>query len=177
MEVAWAVLYDDSNFYFAAAVRDDDVATSVTWFKTDVILLFFDWEAVGTRSGFIQFNQTGEIHPSPSPPGLVDSTLVVTVEEAWGEGGKIYELSIPFETALENVKMTPAEGETIKMIPGCSDGSAAGQEAAFISWLGANVDDSASWGDIGVITLDGPLPSAVHPAGKLATTWGYLRSL
>ena len=176
MEVAWALLYDDSNLYFAAAVRDDDVATSETWWKTDVILLFFDWEANGTRSGFIQFNQTETINPGTTPSGLAEaSTLVVTVEEAWGEGGKIYELSMPIETALEGLAVTIAEGESIKMIPGISDGSADGQEAAFMSWLGANVDNCATWGDIGVITFAG-LIAVARPDGKLSTTWGYLRA-
>ena len=173
MEAAWAVLYDDSNFYFAAAVKDDDVATSATWFKTDVILLFFDWESNGTRSALLQFNHTGAFN---GPADLTEaSSLIVTVEETWGDGGKIYELSIPFEKALANVNMTPAEGGTFKMIPGFADGSAAGQEAVFMSWLGANVDNCATWGETGVITFAGLMAVAPH-AAKLATTWGYLRS-
>jgi hypothetical protein len=178
LSVTWSTMYDDKNFYFAAAVKDDmhtPAANAAQPWLGDCIFLYIDWDnakaIVSSKPNFARINDKPVIGDfSGNNPNIVESEIAVVPNAALGEGGMIYEVAMPFN-ALTKVEI--AEGSEIGFTPGYEEGTdnmEGKKDKVFMDWGGVNPDTAAN---LGKLIFGGPL--AVSYADKLATTWGKVR--
>jgi len=178
LSVTWATMYDEKNFYFAAAVRDDIFSASANpaqpWLG-DTIFLYIDWDNVKvgappSKPNFALINKKAAVSNFGNNPQIFQSEIAIVPRPELGKGGMIYEVAMPFELLT---KRKSKEGVEIGFTPGYEEGTDNPEKKAgmvFMDWGGVNPDEA---GNLGKLKFGGPL--AVDPAGKLATTWGALK--
>lgn len=180
LTMTWSTMYDDKNFYFAAAVRDDlftPAAIPADAWKGDTIFLYIDWEKLGAgtpacKPNFARINNKAHItdYSAVKNENLPNSDIAIVPTPELGKGGMIYEVAMPFEwLTKENIE----EGSEVGFTPGYEEGVDNLENKAdivFMCWNALNPDDSAN---LGTLMFEGSL--AVNAAGKLAVTWGQLK--
>ena len=179
LTMTWSTMYDDENFYFAAAVRDDAFTPAGNpdepWVG-DTIFLYIDWEnnKVGQPSSKPNFALINKARVTDSSAqknaDLPKSEIAIVPTAELGKGGMIYEVAMPFEW-LTNEKIS--QGSEVGFTPGYEEGTEDLEKKGgmvFICWNGLNPDDSAN---LGTLKFEGSL--AVNSNGKLTTRWGQLK--
>ncbi len=180
LTMTWSTMYDEKNFYFAAAVRDDEftpAANAAESWKGDTIFLYIDWEKIGAgqpacKPNFARIKNKAHVtdFSAVKNANLPNSDIAIVPNAELGEGGMVYEVAMPFEW-LTKVKIE--QGDEVGFTPGYEEGTDNLEKKAglvFMDWHGLNPDDSAN---LGVLKFEGPL--AVNSTGKLAITWGQLK--
>ena len=180
LTMTWSTMYDKKNFYFAAAVRDDEftpAANPAESWKGDTIFLYIDWENVGAgqpacKPNFALINNKARVtdYSGVKNANLPNSDIAIVPNPELGEGGMIYEVAMPFEWLT---KMKIEQGDEVGFTPGYEEGTDNPEKKAglvFMDWHGLDPDNSAN---LGVLKFEGPL--AVNPVGKLAVSWGQLK--
>lgn len=175
LSVLWSTMYDQKNFYFAAAVRDDIFAPSAnvgeSWLG-DTIFLYIDWAnqkiEVSSKPNFALINDKAVVSDSSGRnPQLPQSEIAIVPCEDLGEGGMIYEVAMPFEFLT---KVEIAEGVEIGFTPGYEEGTDNPEKKASMVFMDWNAVDPDQAQNLGKLTFGGPL--AVDRIGKLPATWG-----
>lgn len=173
-------MYDDKNFYFAAAVRDDIFSPANNpgepWVG-DTIFLYIDWENIGagvpvSKPNFARINNKALVtdFSAQKNPDLPNSDIVILPTPELGKGGMIYEVTMPFAWLTKEKIKT---GSKVGFTPGYAEGTANPEKKAelvFMDWFGLNPDESAN---LGTLKFEGPLE--VTSTGKLTTRWGLLK--
>lgn len=180
LTMTWATMYDEKNFYFAAAVRDDaftPAANPAEPWRGDTIFLYIDWEKVGAgqpacKPNFALINNKARVtdFSAQKNANLPNSDIAIVPTPELGKGGMIYEVAMPFAW-LTKVKVE--QGTEVGFTPGYEEGTDDLEkkgDLVFMDWHGLNPDDSAN---LGTLKFEGPL--AVNSTGKLAVTWGQLK--
>ncbi len=182
LTMTWSTMYDDKNFYFAAAVRDDlftPAAIPADSWKGDTIFLYIDWAKVGagqpaSKPNFARINNKAHLtdYSGVKNANLPNSDIAIVPTPELGKGGMIYEVAMPFEwLTKEHIE----EGSVVGFTPGYEEGTDNLEEKAdlvFMCWNALNPDDSAN---LGTLKFEGSL--AVDATGKLAVTWGRLKGI
>lgn len=180
LSVVWSTLYDDTNFYFAAAVRDDLFAPSGDPGKPwtgDTIFLYIDWDNAGavvsSKPSFAKIKGKAQVadFTDGKNPDVTKSDIAIVPNADLGKGGMIYEVAMTFKS-LTNVKIKP--GLEIGFTPGYEEGTDNPEKRAglvFMDWNGVNPDQA---NQLGKLTFSAEA-AAVNPTGKLTTTWGQLK--
>jgi len=141
----WSVMWDDTNFYFAAALWDD-VYTPVTavnanW-KADCLFLFIDADADETSDNKPCFFLLDGVPTMRNHGGIDDVNNVIDIaivrDSRMGDGGMFFEVAIPL-AAMTN--MMPEAGKVFRMSPGKEEGITAPDSGKFLTWGGVNVDE------------------------------------
>lgn len=180
LTMTWSTMYDEKNFYFAAAVRDDLFAPAANpgepWVG-DTIFLYVDWEKLQAgvpvfKPNFARINNKAQITDFSAiiNANLPKSDIAITPTPELGKGGMIYEVAMPFNWIT---KEKIENGSEIGFTPGYEEGTANPEkrpDLVFMCWHGLNPDDSAN---LGTIKFSGPL--AVNSDGKLTITWAHLK--
>ena len=180
LTMTWSTMYDDKNFYFAAAVRDDlfaPAANAAQPWAGDTIFLYVDWEKLRAgvpvfKPNFARINNKALVSDFSAVKNhdLPNSDIAITPTQELGKGGMIYEVAMPFAWITdEKIK----NGSEIGFTPGYDEGTDKPEkkpEMVFMCWNGLNPDDSAN---LGTLKFSGPL--AVNSKGKLTITWGKLK--
>ncbi len=148
----WSVMWDDTTFYFAAAIQDDVLAEAADpqqpW-TGDCTFLYVDADVDGTidnKACFFLF------HGQPTFLGMTANlveaanagsvSLAIVMEPRLGKAGRIVEAAIPLDCLP--VKK-PLNGTIFRMVPGCEEGTqSAEQPPKFLDWGGLNPDDAAN---------------------------------
>ncbi len=179
LSVTWSTMYDDKNFYFSAAVRDDTFAPSDNpaepW-RGDMIFLYIDWAGnkaeVSSKPGFamVKGKPTISDFSGGKNPRLPESRIAIVANSKLGKGGMIYEVEMPFEfLTKENIY----EGKVIGFTPGYEEGTDNPEGRAglvFMDWKGLNHDEARN---LGKLRFGGKL--LVNSAGKIADSWGRIK--
>lgn len=181
LSVTWATMYDDKNFYFAAAVRDDMFAPSDNpaepW-RGDMIFLYIDWAGnkaeVSSKPGFAMSKgkPTVSDFSGGKNPRLSESKISIVANSKLGKGGMVYEVEMPFNF-LTNEKID--EGKAIGFTPGYEEGTDNPEGRAglvFMDWGGVDPDQARN---LGKLKFGGKL--LVNSADKLADAWGRIKSI
>ena len=179
LSVTWSTMWDEDNFYFAAAVRDDKFAPGAAgapW-EGDCIFLYIDGKdadvEVDNKINFALIGGKARVSDwSNKNPGVVDSQLAIVPNAQLGPAGYIYEAAIPLKFMTN---MEPKEGNSCGFTPGYEEGTNNPENAAemvFMDWDGVDPDQAVS---LGKLTFGGPLAIDAHT--KLTTTWGYLKRI
>ncbi|MCL5281625.1 MAG: hypothetical protein M1376_17135 [Planctomycetes bacterium] len=148
----WSVMWDDTTFYFAAAIRDDVLAEaadpSQPW-TGDCTFLYLDADGDGTienKACFFLFQ--GQPTFLGMTANLVEAanagsvSLAIVMEPRLGKAGRIVEVAIPLD-CLPLQK--PIQGAIFRMVPGFEEGTqSAEQPPKFLDWGGTNPDDAAN---------------------------------
>lgn len=180
LSVVWSTMYDDKNFYFAAAVRDDLFAPSDNpaepW-RGDMIFLYIDWAGtkieVSSKPGFAKVKgkaMVSDFSTGGKNPRLSESKIAIVANTKLGKGGMIYEVEMPFDFLT---KETIVEGKVIGFTPGYEEGTDNPEGRAglvFMDWGGLNPDEAKN---LGKLKFGGKL--LVSSAGKLADSWGRIK--
>lgn len=180
LSVIWSTMYDDKNFYFAAAVRDDIFAPSDNpaepW-RGDMIFLYIDWAGtkaeVSSKPGFTKIKgkaMVSDFSTGGKNPRLPESKIAIVANTKLGKGGMIYEVEMPFDFLT---KETIIEGKVIGFTPGYEEGTDNPEGKAglvFMDWGGLNPDEARN---LGKLKFGGKL--LVSSAGKLADSWGRIK--
>ena len=124
LSVVWSTMYDNENFYFAAAVRDDIFAPSANpaqpW-TGDTIFLYIDWDGAGvevsSKPNFALIKDKALVSDfsDGKNPNLDKSEIAIVPHKDLGKGGLIYEVAMSIKH-LTDVKLTP--GLEIGFTPG-----------------------------------------------------------
>ena len=180
LSVVWSTLHDDTNFYFAAAVRDDLFAPSGDAGKPwtgDTIFLYIDWDNAGavvsSKPSFAKIKGKAQVadFSGGKNPDVTKSDIAIVPNADLGKGGMIYEVAMTF-TSLTNKKIS--SGVEIGFTPGYEEGTDNPEKRAglvFMDWNGVNPDQANQLGKL----MFSAEAAAVDPAGKLTTTWGQLK--
>jgi len=179
ISMTWSVAYDNDNFYFATAVRDDifspGAKVSEAW-QGDCIFLYIDWEnkKKGTpdcKPNLSFINKEAKVTNFGKNPEVSKSKIAIEPNADLGKGGMIYEVAIPFKY-ITAVKVT--KGLEVGMTPGYEEGFNHDKEkGVFLDWGGINPDDSSK---LGQMKFGGPIvPSSVESKNKLTTFWGVFK--
>ena len=176
ISVTWSTAWDEDNFYFAAAVRDDKFTpgpdTANAW-KGDCIFLYIDWENLKVASpvgkpNFSLIKNKARVTNFGGNPDIHLSPIAIKRTPALGKGGMIYEVAMSFK---HSTKRKIKEGDHVGFTPGYEEGfNDPAETGVFLCWNGANPDNSAL---LGKLTFGGPL--AVDSSNKLTTKWGYIK--
>lgn len=179
LSVTWSSMYDDKNFYFAAAVRDDIFAPSDNpaepW-RGDMMFLYIDWLAnkteVSSKPGFAKLKGKATVldFSGGKNPRLPESRIAIVANTKLGKGGMIYEVEMPFDFLT---KETIVEGKVIGFTPGYEEGTDNPEGKAglvFMDWGGLNPDEARN---LGKLTFGGKL--IVNSTRKLADSWGNIK--
>lgn len=181
LTMTWSTMYDEQNFYFAAAVRDDLFAPAANpgqpWVG-DTIFLYVDWKKLRAgvpvfKPNFARINNKALVSDFSAikHANLPNSDIAITPTPELGKGGMIYEVAMPFDWITdENIE----NGSEIGFTPGYEEGTDNPEkrpELVFMCWNGLNPDDSAN---LGTLKFGGPL--AVNSIGKLTITWAHLKN-
>ena len=148
----WSVMWDDTSFYFAAAIRDDVLVEATDaqqpW-TGDCTFLYIDTDGDGTienKGAF--FLLKGQPTFLGMTAGLLDAAsagsirLAIVMEPRLGKAGRILEAAIPLD-CLPTKK--PVLGTIFRMVPGYEEGTqGAEQPPKFLDWGGVNPDDAAN---------------------------------
>lgn len=181
LTMTWSTMYDEKNFYFAAAVKDDIFAPAANpanpW-EGDTIFLYVDWEKLQAgvpvfKPNFARINNKAHISDfsAVKNQNLPNSDIAIIPTPELGEGGMIYEVAMPFDW-ITNVNIE--NGTEIGFTPGYEEGTVNPEKRpniVFMCWSGLNPDDSAN---LGTLKFSGPL--AINSKGKLTVTWGHLKN-
>jgi hypothetical protein len=146
----WSVMWDDTTFYFAAAIRDDILAEAADpqqpW-TGDCTFLYIDADGDGTienKGAFFLFK--GQPMFLGMTPSLVDAanagsvSLAIVMEPRLGKAGRILEAAFPLD-CLPTRK--PVLGTILRMVPGYEEGTqSAEQPPKFLDWGGVNPDEA-----------------------------------
>ena len=182
LTMTWSTMYDDKNFYFAAAIRDDifsPAANPGSPWEGDTIFLYVDWKNIGAgvpvfKPNFARINNKALVsdYSAQKNPDLPNSDIAIEPTPELGKGGMIYEVAMPFAwITKEQIKI----GSEVGFTPGYEEGTVNPEKKAeivFMDWFGLNPDESAN---LGTLKFEGPLD--VSSTGKLTTTWGLLKEL
>jgi hypothetical protein len=148
----WSVLWDDTTFYFAAAIRDDILVEATDpqqpW-TGDCTFLYIDADGDGTIDNKGAFFL---LHGQPTflgmTAGLTEAanagsvSLAIVMEPRLGKAGRILEAAIPLD-CLPTKK--PVWGTIFRMMPGCEEGTQGAEPPpTFLDWGGVNPDDAAN---------------------------------
>ncbi len=158
---------DAERVYLVYIVTDDEIqdinAAGGNWWDDDSAEIIFDFENNGNREKFV-VGATGELS-ALSNAG--NTEFVINSNEATNL--YIYEIAI---TRPQGFKVAP--DVVIGLSPiynDCENGVREHQ----LGWIGGNANNSANMGDI-IFSAKMRKPTAVEPAGKVATMWGALKS-
>lgn len=180
LSVIWSTMYDEKNFYFAAAVRDDKFAPSEDpaqpWLG-DSIFLYIDWTGdkieVSSKPNFALIKGkaiVSDFSAGGRNPQIGQSEIAIVPCAELGKGGMIYEVAMRIEfLTKENIDV----GVEIGFTPGYEEGTNNPEGKAglvFMDWNGVDPDQAQN---LGKLKFGGPL--SVNCADKLATTWGSLK--
>ena len=181
LTMTWSTMYDDKNFYFAAAVQDDlfaPAANAAQPWAGDTIFLYVDWEKLRAgvpvfKPNFARINNKALVSDFSAVKNqdLPNSDIAIMPTPELGKGGMIYEVAMPFDwITKENIE----DGSEVGFTPGYEEGTDNPEkrpEIVFMCWNGLNPDDSAN---LGTLKFSGPL--AVNAKGKLTITWAQLKN-
>lgn len=180
LSLTWATMYDDKNFYFAGAVRDDEFAPSddpaQPWLG-DTIFLYIDWTGkkaeISSKPAFAKIKGKASVFdfsPGNKNPRIGESSIAIVPEPLLGKGGMIYEVAMPFEF-LTNEKID--QGKVIGFTPGYEEGTNNPEGKAgtvFMDWGAVDPDNAIN---LGKLKFSGAL--AIISNDKLTTTWGNIK--
>ena len=177
LSITWSTMYDENNFYFAAAVRDDVFKPSddpAQMWLGDCIFLYIDWTGkrveVSSKPNFALVKGKPTIaDPGAKNPDIIQSEIAIVQNASLGKGGTIYEVSMPFKFLT---KEKISEGVTIGFSPGYEEGTdnPEGKGGVFMDWGAVDPDQALN---LGKLKFGGTL--SVNSAGALTTTWGELK--
>lgn len=178
----WSCMWDDTTFYFAAAMWDDiltEPADANQPWLGDCLFLYIDANVDGVidnkPSFFLMKGKPAVVKDwSRGGQDLKDVEIAIVMESKLGKGGRIYEVAFPYN-AMQNMK--PKEGDHFRMMPGHDEGSApvapGGEAGLFMDWGGLNPDEA---GNLKKVTFGKEIRNwAVSPSGKLTTIWGKIK--
>ena len=144
----WSARWDDTTFYFAAAIRDDVLVAATgsdqPW-TGDAIFLYIDANADGTidnKPCFFLFDGKPAVlgMAGGAESGTVE--LAIVMEPQLGKAGRILEAAVPLD-CLTN--MRPTEGGIFRMTPGYEEGTQGAETpATFLDWDGLDPDIAAN---------------------------------
>jgi hypothetical protein len=178
----WSCMWDDTTFYFAAAMWDDILTEPVNanepWLG-DCLFLYIDANvdgAIDNKPSFVIMNKKPAVVKDWSRGGqdLKDVELAIVMEPELGKAGRIYEVAFPYNS-MQNMK--PKEGGNFRMVPGHDEGNApvapGGEAGLFMDWGGVDPDQA---GNLKKVTFGKVIRNwAVSSSGKLATTWSKIK--
>ncbi len=144
----WSVLWDDTTFYFAAAIRDDVLVEATDaqqpW-TGDTIFLYVDADADGTidnKPAFFLFQGQPAFLGMAGDADAGSVSLAIVMEPRLGKAGRILEMAIPLDR-LTNMK--PANGVIFRMMPGYEEGTQGAESPpTFLDWDGLNPDEAVN---------------------------------
>jgi len=144
----WSVMWDDTTFYFAAAIRDDVLVEATDpqqpW-TGDCIFLYIDADADGTidnKPCFFLFHGESAFLGMAGGADSGSVSLAIVMEPRLGQAGRTLEVAIPLD-CLTNMK--PANGTIFRMMPGYEEGTQGAESPpTFLDWDGLNPDDAAN---------------------------------
>ena len=179
ISMTWSVAYDNDNFYFAAAVRDDIFSPSAkvgeAW-NGDCIFLYIDWEnkkkgAPDCKPNLSFMNKEARVLNFGKNPEVAKSKIAVEPNADLGKGRMVYEVAMPFKY-ITKVKVT--KGLEVGITLGYEEGFNHDKEkGVFLDWGGINPDDSSK---LRKMKFGGPIvPSSVEASNKLTTFWGVVK--
>lgn len=181
LSLTWSTMYDNTTFYFAVAVRDDEFAPSADpaspWLG-DTIFLYIDWAGqkaeLSSKPTFAQIKGKASIFDfstGAKNPRIGESKIAIVANASLGKGGMIYEVAMPFEFLT---KEKIEEGKVIGFTPGYEEGTDNPEGKAgtvFMDWGAVDPDVAAN---LGKLKFSSAL--AVKYDGNLATTWGKIKN-
>lgn len=180
LSVTWSTMYDDKNFYFAAAVMDDEFAPANNpaepW-RGDCIFLYIDWVnnkvEIGSKPAFAMVKDQPMVFDfsGGKNPRIGESKIAMVKEPSLGKGGMIYEVEMPFEFLT---KETIQVGRVIGFTPGYEEGTDNTEGKGglvFMDWGGVDPDKAQN---LGKLKFSDRL--SVKKLNKAIFTWGGLKS-
>lgn len=176
LSYVWSVLWDEENFYFAAAVWDDilvDAANINEAWTGDCLFLYIDANvdgAIDNKPYFYLWQEEPTVGAGAGGVQPESVEMVIVMEPELGEAGRIFEVAIPYDS-MQN--MNPTQGGDFRMMPGYEEGTAGAEAGKFIDWDGLDPDQAAN---LRKVTFGEAVQNwAVYPSAKLATVWGQVR--
>jgi len=148
----WSVMWDDTTFYFAAAIRDDVLVEATDpqqpW-TGDCTFLYIDADVDGTiQSKGAFFLLRGQPTFLGMTTGLTEAanagsvSLAIVMEPRLGKAGRILEAAFPLD-CLPTRK--PVLGTIFRMMPGHEEGTQGAESPPkFLDWGGVNPDEAPS---------------------------------
>lgn len=141
LSALFSIMWDESNFYFAAVVLDDIYEADDTFWKADLCLLFMDADANGVNDNLVSFYVGADGTPvvkyhNGVTEGSVEMAYVL--DSRLGDAGRIIEVAIPL---ADMTNMAPAVGGAMGLQVGIGEGST---EATFMSWTGIEPGDDGA---------------------------------
>lgn len=178
ISMRWAVLYDEENLYFAAAVWDDILVEpddlAQPWMG-DTLFLYIDANSDGTidsKPSFVLVDGVANVRDWNAGGAEMPLEIAIVLEPELGSAGRIFEVAIP-HASIPNIN--PQEGAQIRMTPGYEEGNSPvapdEENQVFLDWGGINPDEADQLGTVKF----GAAMAAVSSLGKLATRWGHLK--
>jgi len=158
---------DPERVYLAYTVIDDELQDinppNNNWWNDDSAEIIFDFKNNGVNTKFV-VGATGELGAT-SNEGNTEFVLVVdNVTDQY-----LYEIAV---TGIAGFKADA--GVTVGLSPiynDCENGVREHQ----IGWIAGGANDNKNMGDINFVN-QARRPTSVELSGKLATTWGHLKS-
>jgi hypothetical protein len=158
---------DPERVYLAYTVIDDELQDinppNDNWWNDDSAEIIFDFLNNGTNTKWA-IGATGELGATATEDNTEFAIIISDAKNQY-----IYEIAV---TGISGFKAD--DGVNVGLSPIYDDGENGVREHQ-IGWIAGGANDNNNQGDINFIS-QARKPTSVEPSGKLAATWGELKS-